>query len=228
MWCAARPACAGASGWNLLPRPIRAISFLLRPTCRIRKSTPVLIKFWNVSWCAATAKLSQSISISSRWRSRRRSCGSTRFTAIQAKANRFRTESPTTRTFAAESAEMANPPVDFRLLAGAGVPARDFKAGDVIFRQGDLAQELFIIQSGEVEIRLGNRVLETLPAYSIFGEMALIDNAPRSATAVAASDAKLVPIGEKQFLFLISNTPHFALNVMRVMARRLRAANTAL
>lgn len=125
-------------------------------------------------------------------------------------------------------ANMANPPVDFRLLAGAGVPARDFKAGDVIFRQGDPAQELFIIQSGEVEIRLGNRVLERLPQYSIFGEMALIDNATRSATAIAAGDAKLVPVSEKQFLFLISNTPYFALNVMRVMARRLRAANTAL
>jgi CRP/FNR family cyclic AMP-dependent transcriptional regulator len=123
---------------------------------------------------------------------------------------------------------MANPPVDFRLLAGAGVPARDFKAGDVIFRQGDPAHELFIVQSGEVEIRLGNRVLETLPQYSIFGEMALIDSAPRSATAIAASDAKLVSVSEKQFLFLISNTPYFALNVMRVMARRLRAANTAL
>jgi len=123
---------------------------------------------------------------------------------------------------------MANPPVDFRLLAGAGVPVRDFKAGDVIFRQGDPAQELFIIQSGEIEIRLGNRVLETLPQYSIFGEMALIDSAPRSATAIAASDAKPVPVNEKQFLFLISNTPYFALNVMRVMARRLRAANSAL
>jgi CRP/FNR family transcriptional regulator, cyclic AMP receptor protein len=123
---------------------------------------------------------------------------------------------------------MANPPIDFRLLAGIGAPARDFKAGDVIFSQGDPAQELFIIQSGEVEIRLGNRVLETLPQYSIFGEMALIDNAPRSATAIAVSDAKLVPVSEKQFLFLISNTPYFALNVMRVMARRLRAANIAL
>jgi CRP/FNR family transcriptional regulator, cyclic AMP receptor protein len=123
---------------------------------------------------------------------------------------------------------MANPPVDFRLLAGTGVPARNFKAGEVIFREGDPAQELFIVQSGEVEIRLGNRVLEILPQYGIFGEMALIDNAPRSATAVAASDAKLVPVSEKQFLFLISNTPYFALNVMRVMARRLRAANTTL
>jgi CRP/FNR family transcriptional regulator, cyclic AMP receptor protein len=123
---------------------------------------------------------------------------------------------------------MADAPVDFRLLAGAGAPARDYKAGDVIFKQGDAAQELFIIQSGEVEIRLGNRVLETLPQYSIFGEMALIDAAPRSATAVAASDVKLVPVGEKQFLFLVSNTPHFALNMMRVMARRLRATNRSL
>ena len=123
---------------------------------------------------------------------------------------------------------MANPPVDFRVLAGAGVPVRDFKAGDVIFRRGDPAHELFIVQSREVEIRLGNRVLETLPQYSIFGEMALIDSAPRSATAIASSDARLVPVSEKQFLFLISNTPYFALNVMRVMARRLRAANTAL
>jgi CRP/FNR family transcriptional regulator, cyclic AMP receptor protein len=130
--------------------------------------------------------------------------------------------------FKARSADMANPPVDFRLLAGAGVPARDFKAGDVIFREGEPAQELFIIQSGEVEIRLGNRVLATLSSFGIFGEMALIDNAPRSATAVAVSAAKLVAVSEKQFLFLISNTPYFALNVMRVMARRLRAANISL
>ena len=123
---------------------------------------------------------------------------------------------------------MVNEPIDFRLLAGAGVPARDFKAGDVIFREGDPARDLFIVQSGAVEIRLGNRLLETLSQYSIFGEMALIDNAPRSATAIAATDVRLVAVSEKQFLFLISNTPYFALNVMRVMARRLRAANRAL
>jgi CRP-like cAMP-binding protein len=45
---------------------------------------------------------------------------------------------------------------------------------------------------------------------------------------VAATDVKVVPIAEKQFLFLISNTPHFALNMMRTMARRLRNANTSL
>jgi CRP/FNR family transcriptional regulator, cyclic AMP receptor protein len=123
---------------------------------------------------------------------------------------------------------MTDAPIDFRILAGAGVPVREFRAGDVIFHQGDDAKELFVIQNGKVEVRLDDRVLETLSDYAIFGEMALIDAAPRSATAVAVSDVKLVPVGEKQFLFLISQTPHFALNVLRVMARRLRASNCTL
>ena len=125
-------------------------------------------------------------------------------------------------------ADLANAPVDFRILAGAGAPVREFKAGDVIFKQGDAAHELFVVQDGEVEIRLGNRLLETLSEFSIFGEMALIDAAPRSATAVARTDVKLVAVAGKQFLFLISNAPHFALNVIRVMARRLRATNQSL
>jgi CRP/FNR family cyclic AMP-dependent transcriptional regulator len=58
--------------------------------------------------------------------------------------------------------------------------------------------------------------------------MALIDDAPRSATAVAVSDAKLILVSEKQFLFLIGNSPYFALNVMGIMARRLGTANSAL
>ena len=89
--------------------------------------------------------------------------------------------------------------VDFGILAGAGAPARSYKAGDVIFRQGDPAEELFIVKSGKVEVRLGNRLLDTLPELSIFGEMALIDRSPRSATVVAATDATIVPVGEKQF-----------------------------
>ncbi len=120
---------------------------------------------------------------------------------------------------------MAEESIDFGILAGSGAPAREFKAGDVIFKEGDAAAEFFVIQSGRVEIRHGDRVLDTLSDHAIFGEMALIDPAPRSATAVAATDARLVPVGEKQFLFLVSRTPYFALNVMRVLARRLRASN---
>ena len=120
---------------------------------------------------------------------------------------------------------MADTPIDFGILAGAGAMTREYKAGDVIFREGDPAQELYIVKSGTVEIRLGNRLIDTLSERSIFGEMALIDPGSRSATAVAATDATIVPVSEKQFLFLVSHTPYFALTVMRVLVRRLRTSN---
>jgi CRP/FNR family cyclic AMP-dependent transcriptional regulator len=123
---------------------------------------------------------------------------------------------------------MADTPVDFGILVGAKAPLREFKAGEVIFKEGDTAAEFFVIQRGKVDIRLGNRLLGTLGDHDIFGEMALIEAAPRSATAIAATDVKLVPVGEKQFLFLVSRTPYFALKVMRVLARRLRAQNSVM
>jgi CRP/FNR family cyclic AMP-dependent transcriptional regulator len=115
--------------------------------------------------------------------------------------------------------------IDFGLLTGNGIATRSAKAGEIIFKEGDEARQLFAIKSGEIAIQLGNRTLAELPANSIFGEMALIDDAPRSATAVAKTDVELVAISEKQFLFLVSQTPFFALKVMRVLARRLRATN---
>jgi CRP/FNR family transcriptional regulator, cyclic AMP receptor protein len=111
----------------------------------------------------------------------------------------------------------------FGLLTGNNIDAHQIKAGSVIFREGEAADQLFVIKSGEVRIQIGNRTITELSAGDIFGEMALIDNEPRSATAVAMTDVELVPVSEKQFLFLVSQTPYFALKVMRVLARRLRA-----
>jgi CRP/FNR family transcriptional regulator, cyclic AMP receptor protein len=71
----------------------------------------------------------------------------------------------------------------------------------------------------------GNRLLETLGENEIFGEMALIDTSPRSATVVAETDVVVAPVTEKQYLFLVRHTPYFALKVMRVLADRLRAQN---
>jgi CRP/FNR family cyclic AMP-dependent transcriptional regulator len=121
--------------------------------------------------------------------------------------------------------DMADGDIDFGLLTGNGIATRSAKAGEIIFKEGDEADQLFAIKSGEIAIQLGNRTLAELSANSIFGEMALIDDAPRSATAVAKTDVELVAISEKQFLFLVSQTPFFALKVMRVLARRLRATN---
>lgn len=113
----------------------------------------------------------------------------------------------------------------FEVLTGNNVDTQFFKAGSIIFREGDEAHELFVIKKGEVRIQLGNRTINELPAGSIFGEMALIDSEPRSATVIAVSDVELVPVSEKQFLFLVGQTPYFALKVMRVLAQRLRATN---
>ena len=113
----------------------------------------------------------------------------------------------------------------FSLLTGNGVATWRVRAGGVIFREGEQADELFVIKSGYVRIQIGNRMVAELTADDIFGEMALIDSEPRSATAVAITDVELVPITEKQFLFLVGQTPYFALNVMRTLAQRLRVTN---
>ena len=113
----------------------------------------------------------------------------------------------------------------FSILTGSNIEAKFFKAGSTIFREGDEAKELFVIKSGQVGILIGNRTVTELATENIFGEMALIDSEPRSATAVAITDVELVPVSEKQFLFLVSQTPYFGLKVMRVLAQRLRATN---
>ncbi|MBN9311007.1 cyclic nucleotide-binding domain-containing protein [Devosia sp.] len=118
--------------------------------------------------------------------------------------------------------------VDFTLLARATEDTRTFGAGEIIFREGDAGTEFFVVKSGKVAIRHGNKTLQLLGEGEIFGEVALIDSAPRSATVVAETDTVVVPVSEKQFLFMTSESPYFALNVMRVLARRLRASNTAL
>jgi CRP-like cAMP-binding protein len=116
----------------------------------------------------------------------------------------------------------------FSLLTGNIIETVRVRAGGVIFREGEQADELFVIKSGYVRIQIGNRMIADLAADSIFGEMALIDSEPRRATAVAITDVELVPISEKQFLFLVSQTPYFALKVMRTLAQRLRATILAL
>ena len=117
--------------------------------------------------------------------------------------------------------------VDFSFLVGPEVLTREFAKGDLIFQEGEHGDEFFVIVRGKVEIRSGNRLLETLGQNSIFGEMALIDDSPRSATVVALADCAVAPVTEKQFLFMVRHTPFFALLMMRILAMRLRKQNKA-
>jgi CRP/FNR family transcriptional regulator, cyclic AMP receptor protein len=98
-----------------------------------------------------------------------------------------------------------------------------FEAGSLIFSEGDTgADRMYIVRSGTVDISIGNRLVETVQANGMFGEMALVDGEPRSAAARAREVCELAPIDRKLFVLMVDEAPNFALNVMRVMANRLR------
>ena len=97
-----------------------------------------------------------------------------------------------------------------------------FSAGQTIFGEGQAGDIMYVVQAGQVSIRYQGREIDVAGPGGIIGEMALIDDQPRSATAVATTDCRLVPIDERRFTFLVQQTPMFALTVMRVMADRLR------
>ncbi|HEX3333089.1 MAG TPA: cyclic nucleotide-binding domain-containing protein [Acidimicrobiales bacterium] len=99
---------------------------------------------------------------------------------------------------------------------------RQVPAGAVIFEAGDVGDEMFGVVDGSVELRTpGGRVM-TLGPDDSFGEMGIVDSSPRSASAVALEDSTLAVIDRKVFLFLIGETPTFALQVMASLAERLR------
>ena len=102
---------------------------------------------------------------------------------------------------------------------------RDFAAGTTIFRAGEPGTEMFIVQEGEVDIVIDGKVVESIAPEHFFGEMALIDESPRSADAIARTDCKLLALNQRQFLFLVDEVPFFAIRMMRVLADRLRHAN---
>jgi len=97
------------------------------------------------------------------------------------------------------------------------------EAGDVVFREGDPGDEMFGIVEGEVQLSTAGAVIATLGIDDVFGEMAIVDSSPRMATAVATADTVLAVIDRQQFLFLVQETPMFALSVMSAMSSRLRS-----
>jgi CRP-like cAMP-binding protein len=96
--------------------------------------------------------------------------------------------------------------------------------GTVVFEAGEPGTKMYVVRKGTVDIRVGGRTVETVGAGGVIGEMAIVGNEPRSATAVVAEDAELVPIDRHRFVFLVQQTPYFALQVMQTMAARLKSA----
>ena len=97
-----------------------------------------------------------------------------------------------------------------------------FPSGQTVFHEGDAGDVMFAVIDGTVDIIVRNKTVETVEAGGVFGEMALVEDRARAASAVVRSDAKLVRIDRKRFMFLVQQSPFFALQLMTVMSQRLR------
>ena len=107
--------------------------------------------------------------------------------------------------------------------------ARDFPAGAVLFEEGQPGDYMYVVQSGEVEIRrqVGEteRVLAVLPPGEFFGEMAILNGRPRSATAVVRTAGRLLVIEGRTFEAMLRARPEIALRIIKSLATRLENAN---
>ena len=106
----------------------------------------------------------------------------------------------------------------------------DYGVNDVIFEEGSMGRELFVVLDGKIDIvkMVGGAktLLVTLGKGEFFGEMAVIDGSSRSATAIAAAaNTRVMRINHARFVYLVSQQPAFALMIMDALSKRLRASN---
>jgi len=112
------------------------------------------------------------------------------------------------------------------LAACGGAKTVTLKPGEVLFREGDEANAMYVVKHGTLRILSGSTILETVREGGLIGEMAIIEaHMPRSATVIAGTYCELVEIDVPRFLSLVASTPDFSITVLRVISRRLRVMN---
>ena len=122
----------------------------------------------------------------------------------------------------------ARPDIDMRQFARSVGTNMSVAAGQIIFNKGDPGQCMYIVQSGSIEILIGDKVVETLGANEALGFMTMIDKQPRSSTARAKEPCELSLIDERKFRFMVEEVPNFAMYIMGVLARRIRGISAAI
>ena len=113
----------------------------------------------------------------------------------------------------------------FARSAGANI---SFPAGTIVFNKGDPGICMYVVQSGIIEMVIGDKVVEVCGANEAIGFMSMIDGAPRSSTARVKEAAELSAIDQRKFRFMIDEVPNFATYVMGAMARRIRGMGQAM
>jgi uncharacterized membrane protein len=123
------------------------------------------------------------------------------------------------------------PPQELALLEEAAT-RQLFEAGETVFRQGDVAEALYVVEKGSVDVVVNTGpeelVLATLTTGSLFGELAIFDEQPRNATARAGETTTLVAISRSAVLSLIEHSPLAARRFLAAVAERLRGADDLL
>ncbi len=118
-------------------------------------------------------------------------------------------------------------PFTFGFLETFGVPLRRMKSGEILFKAGDPGDSMLLVLEGRIDVRLADRSVDTVGLHGVVGEMALLDNSARSATAVAGTNGEVAVIDRPTFLDLVRENPAFSLYIMRIMADRIRRMNDA-
>lgn len=101
-------------------------------------------------------------------------------------------------------------------------------AGQALFKEGEEGRQMYVLETGIADVFVQDRRVETLEHGSIVGEMSLVSPGPHSASVITRTDCEFVAVDQKRFQFLVQQTPFFAIQVMRLMAERLRATNKLL
>ncbi|GMQ96694.1 MAG: hypothetical protein BMS9Abin15_0369 [Gammaproteobacteria bacterium] len=102
----------------------------------------------------------------------------------------------------------------------------DIASGAKIFEEGQEGDTMYVIMEGEVDLLINGQSIDSAGPGGMIGEMALIDSSLRSATAIAKTACRVVPLDESGFIFMVQENPLFSIHVMRVLADRLRRMNT--
>ena len=105
--------------------------------------------------------------------------------------------------------------------------ALQLAAGDFLFREGDKRDKMYVLLEGEMDIRLGDYVVETAGPGGLIGVIALLDDNPRDTNAVAKTACRLATVDQRRFHFLLQQHPQFSTHVMKELAHRLRHMTVA-
>jgi CRP/FNR family transcriptional regulator, cyclic AMP receptor protein len=118
--------------------------------------------------------------------------------------------------------------VDFRETARRIGATIRIPAGATVFREGDAPDHMYILLDGAIDMTCGDRVIESIGPCDALGIVSMLDNNPRTTTALVTTDAELVFIDRKNFRFMVESVPHFVWYVMAELVDRLRATNARL